>query len=157
MDNGTMPDVRPFLQPDSDAREHVDGAILLHVASVRDDDLAPIAAQCRTGTDVHILADDDVPGDRGQGVNEGRRVDHGPIAVEGIDHAFLPKDFVQVEDANLIIVLAPAVGVTLAIRKKTVGLELVLSATFGREKQKHDDRSVLSPVQAQGQGVLLSL
>ena len=67
------------------AGEHVDGAVLLHVAAVLDDDAAPVAANRRARPDVHVAADDDVAGDRRVRMHERRLVHDRNESVELVD------------------------------------------------------------------------
>jgi hypothetical protein len=48
----------------------MDGAVLLDVAAVFNDDFAPIAADCRPGSDVYIFSNDYISGYGCQGMNK---------------------------------------------------------------------------------------
>ena len=77
-----MADVRARLENDGDAGEHVDDAILLHVAPILDHDFPPIAANRRAGPDVDVAADDHVAGDGRVRVNE--RATRGPPGTNAV-------------------------------------------------------------------------
>src|SRR5687767_15920300 len=79
--------MRAFLEDDGDAGKHVHRAVLLDVASVFDDDSAPVAADGSAGSDVDVAPNDDVAGNRSVRVNERRCMDHWGKSVEREDVA----------------------------------------------------------------------
>jgi hypothetical protein len=62
----------PFFQQDRNAGKHVNGAILLHVAAVFNDDTAPVATDSSTGAHIYVLTNDDITRDGRLRVNERR-------------------------------------------------------------------------------------
>ena len=75
VDDCAVSDVRADFENDSHAGEHVHDAVFLDVASVFDDDSAPVTADCCAGADVDIASDDDIAGDRCIWMHVGRFVD----------------------------------------------------------------------------------
>ena len=84
---GPVPDVRPGLEHHHHAGEHVDRAVLLHVAAVLDHDAAPVAANGGPGPHVHVPADDHVARDRRLRMHERALVHDRDEAVELVDHS----------------------------------------------------------------------
>ena len=62
------------------------GAIFLYIDPVFQYDLAPVAANSRTGTDIAILPDDHIAGNRRQRMYKAGGVNYGYMSLEGIDH-----------------------------------------------------------------------
>ena len=81
-----MADVRPCLQVHVLAREHVQHARFLDVATVLEDDAAPVAAKHSARPHIAVLANGDVTNHRGLRVHVRRRVDDRHHALECIDH-----------------------------------------------------------------------
>ena len=92
MNDGSMADVRRFLQHHGHAGEGVNGTVLLDVAPIGDVDPAPVPAQRRSWSDVHVATDDHVSRDCRLGVNERRFMNDGREAAEGIDHLSVTRD-----------------------------------------------------------------
>jgi hypothetical protein len=65
-----MTDMSAFLQPHCDTGKHVDGAVLLYVAAVFDDDLPPVSADGGAGTDINSFTNDDIACNCGLWMNE---------------------------------------------------------------------------------------
>jgi hypothetical protein len=86
MHNGSMPNMCSLPQPDGDTREHMDHTIFLHVATILNDDSAPISPDRSTGPYVHIFTYDYISRDGGQRVNEAGRMYHRLKAFEFIKH-----------------------------------------------------------------------
>lgn len=70
MDHCAVPDMSPTAKQYPDTGKHVDGAVLLDIAAIFDDNLPPIAPYGRTGTDVHVPAQDDIAGNCCLGVHK---------------------------------------------------------------------------------------
>ncbi len=73
-------------QPYCYARKHVDGAVLLYIAAIFNDDFAPIATDSSARSYIHMLTDDYVPSHRRLGVNKRSFVDNWPKAIEFVNH-----------------------------------------------------------------------
>src|SRR5665647_2009813 len=80
-----MPDVA--IDPDNaiEARHAVQGAIVLHVRSLADDDSSKIAPQRRAGADIASFLDDHVADQNGFRVNEAERMNDRRHTVNRID------------------------------------------------------------------------
>jgi len=78
-----MANVRCFLKMHRDAGKHVDDAILLDVAAILDDDLAPVATDDGAGADINLTSDNDIADHGRTGVNERGFADYGPEAFKG--------------------------------------------------------------------------
>src|SRR5690606_2031044 len=91
MDNRSVTDMRAFFQHDIFPRKHVDRAILLHVASVFDDDSAPIAANRRSRTDIDVLTDNHISGNGRLRMDKGAFVDDGDETLEFVYHFLRTK------------------------------------------------------------------
>jgi len=79
-------DVRARLEHHRDAGEHVDGAILLNVAAVLDDNAAPVTPDRGAGTNVHVTPDDHVSRDGCIRVYESTFVNDRFVTVEFVYH-----------------------------------------------------------------------
>src|SRR5690606_11534189 len=91
MDNRSVTDMRAFFQHDIFPRKHVDRAILLHVASVFDDDSAPIAANRRSRTDIDVLTDNHISGNGRLRMDKVTFVDDGDETLEFVYHFLRAK------------------------------------------------------------------
>ena len=89
MHDRPMSDMRPFLQQDRYAREHMNSTTLLDVTAVLDNDPPPIPADGRARTDIDILSDPYITSNRRLRMNKGRRVHHRPVSVEFVKHNFI--------------------------------------------------------------------
>ena len=80
-----MANVRCFLKVHRNTGKHVNDAILLDVAAILDDDLAPVAADDGAGADIHLSSDSDIADHGRVGVNERVLADYGSEALKGED------------------------------------------------------------------------
>ena len=63
----------------------MNGTIFLHIATVFNDDLSPIAAESCTRPDVTIFADDYIACNGSKRMNEAAFVDYGDMVVEFVN------------------------------------------------------------------------
>jgi hypothetical protein len=64
VDDGAVADVGALFQTDGYSREHVDGAILLHIATVFNYNASPISSYSRPGSYVNIFTYNYIAGNR---------------------------------------------------------------------------------------------
>lgn len=83
VNNCPVADVGIFLEVYIDTWKHVDDTVLLDVAAILDDDLAPVTADGGAGANVNLSSDDDVADHRRIGVNERVFADYGSKALKG--------------------------------------------------------------------------
>lgn len=91
----SMSYVRARLQHYRDAGKHVDGTVLLHIASVLDDYAAPVTADSGSGSHVHIAADYDIARDRCIGMDKRGLVNDRPVSLEFEDVACIHSKFAR--------------------------------------------------------------
>ena len=80
-----MSDMGAFLEKNGDTGEHVHGAVLLHIASVLDDDSTPITSDGSPRTHIDIATDYHVTRDCRVGMNERALVNDWLEAVKLVD------------------------------------------------------------------------
>ena len=80
-----MTNVSFFLDDRADPRESVQHASVLNIGALAQFDMAEIAAQARSRTDVASRANNDIADQHGGGMNECLRIDDGRNAVDRID------------------------------------------------------------------------
>lgn len=86
----------------------MDGAVLLNVAAVFDDNLSPITPDGGSGRNIHIPADGHIAGHHRLRVNEGTFVDNRFVALKFVDHVIrvfviciiVVKNYWNSEDLN---------------------------------------------------------
>src|SRR5690606_13079464 len=92
---GSVSDVSTFPEHDRFSRKHMNGAIFLHIHSVFQNNFTPITANCRSGTDIAMLADDYITCNGSQRMYETAFVDDRYMSLETENHKFLnyPRGF----------------------------------------------------------------
>ena len=66
----SMSNMRAFFQYDSYSGEHMNGAVLLNIATILDDNFSPVPPNCSSWSDVYILADYYIARDGGIWMNK---------------------------------------------------------------------------------------
>src|SRR5690606_25011398 len=74
------------VQAHRDAGKHVNHYIFLHIAAVFDDNLPPVSANDRSGTDIHVFSNRHISDDDRGGMYESRFVNHRNPTFEFVYH-----------------------------------------------------------------------